>query len=32
MFSFKTQIDDTWNELIGMIDEHFDGELKDNII
>jgi hypothetical protein len=32
MFSFKTQIDDTWNELIGIIDQYFEGELKDNIM
>lgn len=32
MFSFKTQIDDTWNELIEIINCHFEGVLKDNIM
>lgn len=32
MFSFKKQIDDNWDKLQSIIDTHFDGELKENVI
>ena len=31
-FNFKEQIDNNWNELMSIIDKHFEGEQKENIL